>query len=58
MHNPWGGGEDARGGPWVQWAPWVPGRVLTSFALAGGIQVVVGAQQLALAVDAAVIDAG
>ena len=42
----------------MQWAPWVPGAALTSFALAGGIQVVVGAQQLALAIDAAVVDAG
>lgn len=46
------------GGPWVQWAPWVPETALTSFALAGGVQVVVGAQQLALAIDAAVVDAG
>lgn len=30
----------------------------TCFALAGGVQVVVGAQQLALAVRAAVVDAG
>lgn len=36
----------------------MPGAALTSFALAGSVQVVVGAQQLALAVDAAVIDAG
>ena len=42
----------------MQQALWVPGAALTSFALAGGIQVVVGAQQLALAVDAAVVDAG
>lgn len=36
----------------------VCGSVLTSFALAGSVQVVVGAEQLALAVDAAVVDAG
>lgn len=34
------------------------GGYLTGFALAGGVQVVVGAQQLALPVDAAVVDAG
>lgn len=42
----------------MQWAPWVPREALTSFALAGSIQVVVGAQQLALAIDATVVDAG
>lgn len=36
----------------------MPRAALTSFALAGSIQVVVGAQQLALAVHATVIDAG
>lgn len=51
-------GYNPPGRPWVQQAPWVPGAALTSFALAGGVQVVAGAQQLALAVDAAVVDAG
>lgn len=55
VHNPRGG---CQGGPQVQQVLWVPGEALTSFALAGGIQVVVGAQQLALAIDATVIDAG
>lgn len=49
---------DCWGHPCMQWALWVIREALTSFALAGGVQVVVGAQQLALAVDAAVVDAG
>lgn len=48
-------------GPQREWDAgglWVPGSALTSFALAGSVQVVVGAQQLALAIDATVVDAG